>query len=58
MDRRVALLNIRHFKEKLETTVDESERTKLKALLKEEEAKLAAILESRRGDSSSDRRKG
>lgn len=54
MDRRVALLNIAHFKEKLASEKDEVERARLQALLKEEEAKLAAILDTRRNPPAPD----
>lgn len=48
VDRRIALFNIAHFKERLGEIEDETERRRVTALLKEEEAKLAAIMERRR----------
>ena len=50
MERRVALLNIAHFKDRLKEAKDEAERLRLTALLREEEAKLQAIMEERRED--------
>ena len=43
MDKTIALLNIAHFREKLETETDETTRQLLQRLLAEEEAKLAAV---------------
>ena len=48
MDRRVALLNIAHFKERLKDAVDDAKRRRLTALLHEEEAKLEATVKQRR----------
>ena len=44
MDRFVAKLNIEHFQKLLAAETDESERRRLRALLEQEEAKLAAAL--------------
>jgi hypothetical protein len=42
MDRFVATLNIEHFRQLLASETDEAKRQRLKMLLAEEEAKLAA----------------
>jgi len=42
MDKRVARLNIEHYRKLLGTEVDEAKRRTLQRLLAEEEAKLAA----------------
>lgn len=55
MDRRVALLNIAHFRERLKTVDDETERQRLTALLEEEEAKLSVIMERRWRDAERDK---
>ena len=42
MDKRVARLNIEHYRKLLATELDEAKRRKLQTLLAEEEKKLAA----------------
>ncbi len=53
MDKMVARLNIKHFRELLETETDKVKREMLLRLLAEEEAKLKALLAPRNGTKAS-----
>ena len=46
MERTIANLNIEHFRQKLGTETDETKRRTLAQLLSEEQAKLAALVET------------
>lgn len=48
MDKRVARLNIDHYRKLLATEIDETKRRTLQKLLAEEEAKLAGLDETRK----------